>query len=350
MFVDKQNLAVKLLEMGYSQTYKFSADKSKYSAQLYEAEKRAKDARIGVWEGWVEPEVVEEAEMDEEQKAAAAEAADHKSGKDSAVTITEIIDGVNFYITMGGNTKDANAIAAGLKKAAAAEADDEFTVHKNMICCGKFTDGEWYRVKVEKGDFESGLIPVHFIDFGNSDVLTMDKLCGLPLDIAAIQPLAKPCVLAGCKAPSSSSDYAEDAAHVLNELTTDVEVLGKVEFTGKEDKKLHLTLSTKDSPVTINQQMVRDGWLRLMDTRKADHKLKSLIGGMKQDEEAAKLARLNTWEYGDVSDDEEESTGFGGKRREDGRPPSKKDQIAEKVNAKERAAALAEVRARGTNK
>jgi len=54
---------------------------------------------------------------------------------------------------------------------------------------------------------------------------------------------------------------------------------------------------------------------------RADRKIKGLCKKLHADETIAKTARANIWEYGDVSDDEEEDVVPS--KRYDGRPPSK---------------------------
>lgn len=333
MFVDKQNIAVTLLEMGYANTYKFSADKSKHAEDLYAAEAKAKAQLIGVWEGWTEPEAAEAAE----DAAAEEEIQDYGNGlKD--VTITEIIDGVNFYVTMPSSAKDATKIAEVLKEVDPDDYPEDWVANRGMLCAAKFSDDQWYRVKCEKGDYEHGEVPVFFMDFGNSDTISIDNVVPLPESIAKIKPLAKACVLAGLKAPRADSEYAEDAAHMLNELTGEgIEVIGKVECVGKEDGKLHMTLSTKESAVTVNQQMVRDGWLRVLEGKNVERGLKDLCKSLKPDQATAISARVNIWEYGDVSDDEDEDLP---KWKSDGRPPSRAQQLEEKAAAKKAAEAL----------
>merc|ERR1711860_490653 len=79
--------------------------------------------------------------------------------------------------------------------------------------------------------------------------------------------------------------------------------------------KIHVTLTPKDGERSINSELVRGGWARVIG--RPLPKLKSYVKALKADETFAKNARLNIWEYGDVSDEEEEET-----KRETGRPPS----------------------------
>lgn len=79
-----------------------------------------------------------------------------------------------------------------------------------------------------------------------------------------------------------------------------------------------MTLLEAKTSVSINNQLLRDGVLRVMDRPPVglDNKL---VNEMRQNQERAKLDNLGVWEWGDVSDSEGEES-----RRYDGRVPRRK--------------------------
>jgi len=192
-----------------------------------------------------------------------------------------------------------------------------------IICAGQFSDQQWYRVRIASIT-RTGTYRVTFIDYGNSEELSKDRLATLPEDLAKVPSTCRSCVLAGIKAPGANSSYANPAAHAFNQMAFGFELVAKIEA---EDRgaKIHVTLTPKDGERSINSELVRGGWARVIG--RPLPKLKSYVKALKADETFAKNARLNIWEYGDVSDEEEEET-----KRETGRPPSLAQKRANQKN------------------
>ena len=143
---------------------------------------------------------------------------------------------------------------------------------------------------------------VFFLDYGNHDMLGGDKLRPLPAELAKIPALAHHGTLAAISAPKSE-EYRENAALAFNDMVWGQELLAKVELVDF-NKVLHLTLHHQSSPVSINKQLLRDGYARV--AARPAGKLRELVGELREHEEFAKQNHYNVWEYGDVSDEEEE--------------------------------------------
>ena len=80
----------------------------------------------------------------------------------------------------------------------------------------------WYRAQVVSSNYE-GLTEVSFIDYGNSETLTMDKLRFLTLELLDHPPLAVECFLCGIEASATEGVFHEDAATKFLELVGDLE-------------------------------------------------------------------------------------------------------------------------------
>lgn len=322
MFVSNSNLGTQLLTNGLASVFGPSADRSPYCDELYNAEEVAREAKLNIWKNYVEPVVVEgEGGEDSEEMAKKG----FRDGAGMEVKITEITDATTFYIN---RVDDANVhkVEAFMEQfnAAPPEQDDTFEPKKGSIVAGLFEDGLWYRVRLE-GITAGGEWRVMFVDFGNSDLLQWANLREMSDEGSKLPPSAKACFLAGLRAPTKSSEHFEDAAATFHELAFDRILCAKVECVDKSNK-LHLTLTPRKEDVedktdttSINQILVREGWARLLD--RPEFKLKELVKSLRGDEEIAKLARCNIWEYGDVSDEEEDDGIDPNKKRFDGRPP-----------------------------
>ena len=80
----------------------------------------------------------------------------------------------------------------------------------NILASQFSEDYLWYRARVDSS--ESGLTEVTFIDYGNSEAVTLDKLQFLPKSLLSHPPLALECFLAGIEACSIDGVFCEDAA------------------------------------------------------------------------------------------------------------------------------------------
>lgn len=250
-----------------------------------------------MWLNWVPP-VKKDAPKDKEE-----DENEFGSGKEFInVQVTDITSGSAFYVNVVGDEKTdlVNEFVKQFNDGDVADAPEDFEPEKGMVCMGKFdVDGQFYRTRVE-GLTARGSFRCTFIDFGNSAEL--DKADFRPGDeaISKIRPLSRSCILAAIKAPSEDSEYADDACAAFHHLTADKQLLAKVVLKDKNGK-LHVVLNDPDSAISINQQLLRDGWCRLLN--RPERRVKPLVKEFAADQEAAQLARHNLWQYGTYHDD-----------------------------------------------
>lgn len=275
---------------------------------LWEAQEKAKTERKGLWKDFVEPEP-QKAETQTEETVVPT----NKEPDVFAAEVTEIMDCTTFFVRRLGQDD--------FKKVQEAMQNLKPTIEENfpperangIVCAGQFSDQQWYRVRIASIT-RTGTYRVTFIDYGNSEELSKDRLAALPEDLAKVPSTCRSCVLAGIKAPGANSAYANPAAHAFNQMAFGFELVAKIE-SEERGGKIHVTLTPKTGERSINSELVRGGWARVIS--RPLPKLKSYVKALQADETFAKNARLNIWEYGDVSDEEEEDT-----KRETGRPPS----------------------------
>jgi len=348
LFIGKINMAVALLQRGWAAVYAPSAERSPYKEALFRAEKEAKEGLLGQWHDWLI------------RKAAEAKKAKvtpiSKEAQFVKVLVTEVTDGATFYAqilgdeniekvtkAMGsvcvegaeeeveveeeeGETKEAEEEA---KEEPAAESEEKaakpakepklFVPERGLVCCAPF-EGAWYRVQIKKivgKDAE-----VVFMDYGNRDMVTVEELKACPSSCAKIPALARQCKLAGLKAPGPLSGYDSAAHELAASLIMNQELLGKVHFRDP-DNFLIMTVKEEDSGESVQQKIMREGLARL--DGKCPTEIKDLL---EEEEQAAIKNYKNIWEYGEVSDpDEEEDPRKAGR---DGRPPSLQTKAAKK--------------------
>lgn len=308
----EQNLAVELLKQGLANVFGFSAAKSIYNSDLLTAESGAKEAKLKIWENYVE------------QVETVEEGADNvRNLKDEmTVEVCDVSDPTAFFVRI---TDEENISIVEKRMDEYNENPDTSPLERpkrgDVIAAKYALDDRWYRVRYDGPS--GGDHKVFFIDFGNPEIMSKEALAPLPADLAKIPGLARACFLAGLKAPSKRSEYYHDAAVAFNGRAYGLErpLNAKVVMVDKANK-LHLTLtdSEDESGLTINEQLVEEGWCRVIE--RPDRKLTGLCATLTKSEDKAKMARLNIWEYGDVSDDESEDEDA--RPKNDGRPPAKK--------------------------
>jgi staphylococcal nuclease domain-containing protein 1 len=299
LMIGPTNLGVSLLDMGLGAVMGFSANRSPYGTELLAAEARAKEAKLKVWENYVEVVATE----DSEEVSLSSSA--------MKITVTEVADAVTFYFNdlEDPNRAKLEELMATFNADVPAAAPEH--LERGTVYAGLYNDGDWYRVRTE-GMTAAGQMRVYFLDFGNHDLLEPASFRELPAAAQTLAGLAKPALLAGLRAPTASSEHFEAAAITFNDNAFNKTMTAKVECVSK-DGKMHVTLTDPEEPeFTVNQQLVRGGWVRLLD--RPEFKLKGYVAELRADEEHAKNGRFNVWEYGDVSDEEEEDARPGSTR------------------------------------
>lgn len=324
MFISNVNLGTELLDQGLSSVFAPAADRSPYVDEYYTAEEKAKVEKLNVWKNYVE-----KVASTEDGEEADAKSSGFREGATMEVVVTEITDAATFFINRTDDTNVAAVQEFMAKFNESPPAATDLEPRKGMVVAGLFSDGLWYRVRLE-GMTASGEWRVQFMDFGNSDLLAWENLRELSAEGSKLPAAARGCLLAGLKAPTrKNAENFENSASTFHAIAFDRTLTATIEYIDKNNK-CHLTLKPRKEDVedgddtSINQILLREGWCRLIDTPKyGEFKLKKLVEELQTDEDAAKRARYNIWEYGDVSDEEDDDGIDASKKRFDGRPPAR---------------------------
>ena len=82
-----------------------------------------------------------------------------------------------------------------------------------QICCAQFSEDDfWYRARITGQSRKEGT-PVLFLDYGNTDVLSPERICSLRKEFLALPLLAIPCVL---DSSSSTLSVPADSEEMIN--------------------------------------------------------------------------------------------------------------------------------------
>jgi len=225
------------------------------------------------------------------------------SNKD--VIVTEIVDAGLFYVQIPSESTQLEELMKNLKE----EKFDSAAKHTpsvNELVAAKFTeDDTWYRAFV-KADKSDNKFLVFYIDYGNSEILSGDRIRQLPKKYQDLEPQAYEASLAYIKPPIGNEEFADEAAYSLKEMVWNKTMFANIEY--RDKNHLFLGLGDRDSQIHVNAALLRSGLARVEKSKKkADKHDKGLIDKLKDEEQQARSQHLNLWRYGDAgSDDEDE--------------------------------------------
>jgi staphylococcal nuclease domain-containing protein 1 len=312
VFLGKLNFAIHLVSHGYASVNGFSASKTDHKKELFAAEDDAKAKKVGMWENWVKPATPVPSDDEDDAEETKTEPV---RGRDEtlAVTVTEITDANNFYVQLQ-NDRNIPLVQAAMDAFVAGDASSDLAPAKDMILAGLFSDGTWHRVKIEGQNRTNQTWRVIFIDYGNRTELKTAELRVLSKELQTVPACARACTLAGVQS-SFQAEYKMLSTTHFGELAFEQNFSAKVECKDRNNK-LHVTLVEAKGSPSINDQLVRQGLVRVVE-RPERGIPQSVIASLREAEAVAKVSNLVVWEHGDVSDSDGETDS----KRNDGKAP-----------------------------
>lgn len=298
LYSGNQPYGLELVQAGLAKLHHGSAQRlpgNEYS-KLREAEEEAKIQKTGLWE-----KVDFEAERrDREAKAAEREAARQERAEASKIriTITEVLDGSNFYYqVLGDSNKALDTLMENFKKQDFAS-KPVHTPAVGDIVAGEFPhDKEFYRAEVKKIIEKGGntIYELFYVDYGNSEDVPVESIRELPgsYSLKILPAQAKRGRLVYTKAPNKDTTYGIDSALLLRELVWGKELVAQVIQT--DDNTNQLVITDSDTEYSINAAMIMNGLAKLQTSRSKS----ALYERLSQEEKKARESRRNIWEYGD---------------------------------------------------
>ncbi|KAJ1820061.1 hypothetical protein LPJ56_001441, partial [Coemansia sp. RSA 2599] len=258
-----QSLTEELLEEGLASIHGPSADKSPYSARLYAAEERAQRLKKGMWaEQQSSDKSAGSAVNAGAQKAAkASEAVGAGAGSGSGaqtklaprfefldVRISEMCaDPTSFYVQVAQKAKadELEKLMADLAIAPPnSAADAGFVPKSGQLVRARYTVGdEWHRARVRSVSAAKNECEVFYLDFGNSETLSIDRVRPLPAGFAQQPAFAQEARFAFLRLPSDgfAGDYTLDALEEVRRLVEGYDLVANVEAR-EPSGVMHLTL------------------------------------------------------------------------------------------------------------
>jgi len=302
LYVDGQNHSVQLVESALASVH-FSAERSGHFRALTVAEENAKARRVKIWANYTGEKEVKAVAEDETVSA-------ERRTNYHAVVITEVTPELHFYAQKVDQGPALEALMLQMRQ----ELDTNtpligsYTPKKGDLCAAKFTDGEWYRARIEK--IAANQVHLLYVDFGNREVSTAAKCAALPALFAGPASFAHEYALA-CVALPKDADDIQEAVTAFTEDTWNRQLLLNVEYKGTSLDQVTL-LSNESDPAErkdIAKGLISDGLLVVEPRR--ERRLQKLVTDYIGGQDAAKKGHLNIWRYGDITDDDANEFGVG---------------------------------------
>ncbi|KIW04625.1 hypothetical protein, variant [Verruconis gallopava] len=316
LYINRENFTKLLLEEGYASVHAYSAEKSGNANELFAAERKAKEARKGIWHDW---DPSQDEDDDGHAEATNGQASTSANGDTPQPRKADYRDVVITHIDENGRLKlqelsRASTLDSLQEKFKAFHLSsgkplDEPPKAGDLVS-GKFM-GEWYRAKVRRNDREKKKAEVYYVDYGNSELVDWKDLRGLPQDkfgIQVVKPLAIDATLSYIQYPTAVH-YQQESLAFLREEFGDRKLVASVDQIDK-DGSWSVTLfdsaglgdKLEDS---VNALLVKQGLAMVPRKLKAWERGAPILKGLQKDEAEAKEAHAGCWEYGDITADED---------------------------------------------
>jgi staphylococcal nuclease domain-containing protein 1 len=318
LYINRENFAKLLLEEGYASVHAYSAEKSGSAAELFAAEKKAKDARKGLWHDY-DPSQDEEDEdathgaSNGNGYAAAANGDSQAKPKEKDyrdVCITHVDESGRLKVQqIGKGTAALEDLMSSFRKFHLSGKPLDQAPKAGDYVSAKF-EGDWYRGRVRRNDREKKKAEVVYVDFGNVEMVDWSALRPLAQDKfgpSVLKPQAVDATLSFVQLPNGQ--YLNDTIQYLKEEVLERVLVVSVDFVDK-DGTLSVTLFDQkrlgeDPENSVNADLVSEGLAMVPRKLKAWEKGVALLGALKKKEAVAIDEHRGMWEYGDATADDD---------------------------------------------
>jgi len=318
LYLKKSLFGLKLIEQGYAAVHEPSASRSPHFKDLVQAQEIAQTQKKKMWKDYVP------GQENKEQAAKQAAAAHAPVAASKILFVTEIIDGGHFYAQFQTNELAAlDDLMNQIQESNPATFAPYAFQKAGDLCLSKFAaDGKWYRASVVERP-KGNQVTVLYVDYGNTETVTLGSLKTIDKRFSALPYQAKDCYLAYIKVPDvETDDFGREAAEYLRELVWDKSMYGHVEYT--EGNKYYLSIGELSTGVLVNAAVVKAGFAQV-DKQKPRATGPASASGqvdgarlwsvLREEEEQARKAHRNIWQYGDIDEDDEDESSRRPRRR-----------------------------------
>lgn len=318
LYVGRESFAKILVEEGLASVHQYSAEKSGNAAELNTAEKKAKEARKGMWHDWDPSQ-----EQEEEAEAAPTETATNDGSVNIKreyrdITVTSIDDNARIKIQeVGKGTALLDQLSKKFQKFHL-EPKNNVPVKDapkagDLVAAKWSEDGCWYRARIRSNDRTAKVAEVVFIDYGNTERIAWSQLRPLnqpEFNLSTLKPQATDASLSLIQLPQAPQYFKETKEYLMDILGSKATWVASFDFVDSKEGLSYITIyESEGSPKpheSLNREILLQGLGMVPRKLKAWEKSPVFAETLKHYKEAereAKDARLGIWEYGDLTED-----------------------------------------------
>jgi staphylococcal nuclease domain-containing protein 1 len=317
LYVGRENFAKVLVEEGLAEVHAFSAEQSGHGNELFAAEKKAKEARKGLWHSW---DPSQEASEDESATTTNGSGPNGSSSEPTTrrkdyrdLMVTHVDDDGKLKVQqIGSGTSSLLSLMKSFKQFHISPANSTplpGPPKVGDVVAAKFTlDDDWYRAKVRRVDRDGQKADVTYIDYGNSETVPWKRLRPLTQSQFSLEKLgaqASDAVLSFVQLPTNR-EYLRDAIAYLSETTDGRELVANVDSVNQGVLSITLfdpKISTKPEE-SVNAEVIREGLgmvpIKLKGWERAEGEV---LANLTKLQDEAKGEHRGMWEYGDITED-----------------------------------------------
>ncbi|KAH7316601.1 hypothetical protein B0I35DRAFT_433503 [Stachybotrys elegans] len=317
LYINRENFAKVLVEEGLSSVHAYSAEKSGNAAELFAAEKKAKEGKKGMWHDYDPSQDEEVAEEDAVAPVETEVSLDKKPTDYRDVVITHIEpSGLMKIQEIGKGTASLETMMNEFRKFHLDSKNNQplkDSPKAGDLVSAKFSvDGSWYRGRIRSNDRTNKVAEVVYIDYGNSEKIPWSSLRSLG-DHFGTQRLSAQATDATLSFVSlAGGDYSQDAIDFMLDVTEGKRLVANFDFVDKKKNVSFITLyDPKNDELpgvndSINKAIVANGYGTIQGRQERWERSKAfepVLKHLQQVENSAKQERLGMWEYGDTTAD-----------------------------------------------
>ncbi|KAJ7416323.1 tudor domain-containing protein 6 isoform X1 [Willisornis vidua] len=165
------------------------------------------------------------------------------------VYVSYVNDPLDFYVQLGSDEVQLNSILESLNNRSLAKNPCKQLFQAGDLISAVYSeDSLWYRAVVKEKTSDN-LIRVHYIDYGDTSVISVHQARRLPEDLSSIPAISIHCFLGGLKC-KKTTDWTEQAVLYFTKRTS--EILLSCEFVEKVGDKWEVILSDHEGLITVD--------------------------------------------------------------------------------------------------
>jgi len=290
LFIHKKNYAQGLLESGLAYVEGFGRGEQRYLAEYKGYEKTAQNNKAGIWGAGIPV------------GTSSRSSAFKTVNETKTVICSEAYEPEEFYLQYTENQKTLDSITKSLADFKS-DSKLEPPVKKGTPCVARFSDGKWYRAKIEKVG-SNNKFGVIFTDYGNVEDVSYDDIRKLPSNLLAIEPQAKKCALAYVAAANKDTNAYDDSCDRVRDLLFDKKLVAQ--FCYEDSTTRYCLIYEKQSSNikdSINYKLLKEGLVRLDETMPLGHEQLAIL---REAEDEAKNGKKGGWKTNDFAEPDED--------------------------------------------